>query len=69
MADPGGRAVWGEGLWSLVCRDFGFEFRREYGCLSLVNIVLLGRGLCDGPISRPGESCRVCVTQCDKVQQ
>ena len=33
--------------------------------------VLLGRGLCDGPIPRPKESYRVCVCviECDQVQQ
>jgi hypothetical protein len=33
---------------------------------------LSGRGLCDGPITRPEESYRVCVfvcvTECDQVQ-
>ena len=33
--------------------------------------VLVGKGLCDGPIRRPEESNQmcVCVLQCDKVQQ
>jgi hypothetical protein len=31
--------------------------------------VLSGRGLCDGPISRPEESFRVwCVSECDQVK-
>ena len=31
--------------------------------------VLSGRGLCDEPIPRPEESYRVCVVECDQVQQ
>jgi hypothetical protein len=27
-ADPSGRAVYGVGLWALVCWDRGFESRR-----------------------------------------
>ena len=54
----------------LAAWDLGFEFRRWHGCLSLVNIVCYsGRGLCDGPIPRPRESSRICVTECDKGQQ
>ena len=30
--------------------------------------VLSGRGLCEGPISRPEESYRVCVCVCDQMQ-
>jgi hypothetical protein len=31
--------------------------------------VLSGRGLCDGPISRPEESYRLwCVSECDQVK-
>jgi hypothetical protein len=31
--------------------------------------VLSGRGLCDGPIPRPEESCRLwCVSECDQVK-
>jgi len=34
--------------------------RRGHGCLSLVNVMCgAGRGLCDRPILRPGESYRV----------
>jgi len=41
---------------------YGFESRRGYGCLSLVNVVFSGRGPCDGLITRPDESYRVwCV--------
>jgi len=31
--------------------------------------VLSGRVLCDGPISRVEEFYRVCVSECDQVQQ
>jgi hypothetical protein len=31
--------------------------------------VVYVRGLCDGSISRPGQSCRLRLTVCDKVQQ
>ena len=50
------------------CWDYGFESRQQHGCLFLVS-VLSGRGLCDGPISRPEESYRacMCVTERDKV--
>jgi hypothetical protein len=34
-----------------------------------VSAVLSGRGLCDGPITRREESYRMCVTECDPVQQ
>jgi hypothetical protein len=34
--------------------------------MSVVNVV---RGFCDEPISRPGESYRVCVIECVRVQQ
>jgi len=47
----------------LACWDCGFEFRRGHWCLSVVECcVLLGRGLCDGPIPLPEESYRVCVS-------
>jgi len=28
-----------------------------------------GRGLCDGPITRPEEAYRICVTECARMQQ
>jgi len=35
--------------------------------LSVVSVVLLGRGLCDGLITGPGESYRLwCVVVCDQ---
>jgi hypothetical protein len=37
--------------------------------VSCTVFVLSGRGLCDGPIPRPEESCRVwCVSECDQVK-
>ena len=45
--------------------DCGFESRRGDGYLSLVSVVLSGRGLCDGPITRPEESYRLwSVSEC-----
>ena len=38
-------------------------------CQVEMSLVLSGRGLCDGSISRPDEFYRLCVTGCDKVQQ
>jgi hypothetical protein len=44
------------------CWDCGFEFRRKHGCLSLISVVLSGRGLCDALISHPEQSYRMwCV--------
>ena len=39
IADPGGRAVLGVVLRPLVCWDCGYEYRWEYGCLSLLSVV------------------------------
>jgi len=36
-----------------------FESHRGHGCLSVVSVVLSGRGLCDGLIMRPEESYRL----------
>jgi hypothetical protein len=37
--------------------------------VSCTVFVLSGKGLCDGPIPRPEESCRVwCVSECDQVK-
>ena len=48
------------GLRPLACWSYGFESRRRHGCCECC--VLSGRGLCDGLITRPEESCRVwCV--------
>jgi hypothetical protein len=42
---------------------------RGHGCLPVVSVVCLsGRGLCDGLITRPEESYRLCcVIVCDQV--
>jgi hypothetical protein len=47
----------GLGLVLLSCWDCGFEPRRIHGCLYLpLYLVLSGRDLCVGLISRPQES-------------
>ena len=67
QAGPSGRAVDGVGLRLLACWDCGFKSQPGHGCLSVVNVVCLsGRGLCDGLITRPEESYRLCcVVVCD----
>jgi hypothetical protein len=61
-ADPIGHAVKDVGLQPLEGWNCGFESRRVHGCLSLVSVVLSGRGFCDGLVTRPEESYRVwCV--------
>jgi hypothetical protein len=51
------------GLRPLACWDCGFESSRGNGCLSVCCecCVLSGKGLCDGLITRPEKSCRLCV--------
>jgi hypothetical protein len=51
-------AVWSKalGLRPLACWDRGFESCQEHGCLSVVSVVLSGRGLCDGLITHSEES-------------
>jgi hypothetical protein len=45
------------------------KYHRGYGCLSLVSVVLSGRGLCDGPIPHPEESYGLwCLLQCDQMK-
>ena len=39
----------------------GSNLARRNGCVSFVNVVSSGRGLCDGPIPRPEESYSMCV--------
>jgi hypothetical protein len=39
----------------LACWDSVFESREEHECLSSVNVVLSGRGVCDGPIPLPAD--------------
>ena len=55
-----GRSQWPRGLRCgiAVTRLLGFRVRilPEHGCLSLLSLVLSGRGLCDGQISRQEES-------------
>ena len=52
--------------WRSLVRDCGFESRRGHGSLSLVSVViLLGRGLCVGLITRPEESYRMWCVVCD----
>jgi len=41
------------GVWPLACWDCGFESWMSVSCKCCV---LLGRGLCDGPITRPEKS-------------
>ena len=43
-----------------TCWECGFESRRGNGCLSLMIVVLSGRGLCVGLITRPEEFYPVC---------
>jgi hypothetical protein len=47
-------------LQPLGCWGRGFESRSRYGCLYVV-LSCVGRGLCDGLITRPEESYRVSV--------
>jgi hypothetical protein len=55
-AGPSGRAVLGIGQRPLACCDRGFESYRGHGCLSVVCVVLSGRSLCDGLVTRSEES-------------
>jgi hypothetical protein len=58
-AMPSGCAVSGVGLRPPDCWDCRFESRRGHGCLSLVSVVLPGRGLCVQLITRPEKTYRV----------
>jgi hypothetical protein len=60
-----GCAVWSVVLWPNACCVCGFEYRCEqHGCLSVVSVVCCQvQGLCDGLITRPGESYRLCCVQ------
>jgi hypothetical protein len=51
-------------LWSLACWDCRFESRRRHDRLSLVNVVLSGRGLADGTIPHQDRSYWVWVCVC-----
>jgi hypothetical protein len=50
-ADPRGRAVYGVGLRTLACWDYGFESRWGHSCLSLVSILC-----CQVEVSATGRS-------------
>ena len=74
------RSQWPHGLRRgfAAIRLLGMRVRipTGHGCLSVVECcVLSGRGLCDGLITRPEESYRlclcvcVCVIQCDQMKQ
>jgi hypothetical protein len=52
-------------LRPLACWDYGSEFRKGHGCLSIVCVVCFQvRGLCDWAITRPGESIEYGVFEC-----
>jgi hypothetical protein len=54
------------GLRPIECWNSRFKSRPGHGCPSLLSVVLSGRGLCDGPITRPEKSYRLrCVIVCD----
>jgi hypothetical protein len=62
VGSASGRAVDGVGLRPLCCWDRGFESRSGMDvCLLCLYVVLscVGRGLCDGLITRPEDSYRV----------
>ena len=60
--DPGGRKVQGVGMRPLGCWDLCSNPGGGWMFVCCECCVLLGRGLCDRPITRPEESCRVwCV--------
>ena len=47
-------------------RYHGFEFHLGHGYLSVVSVVLSGKGLCDELITHPEESYRLwCIVVCD----
>jgi hypothetical protein len=57
-----GRAVKSVGLHPLACWNFGFRIPpKAWRSVSSEYCALSGRGLCDGPIFRAEESCRVCT--------
>jgi hypothetical protein len=69
MAHPSGRAVWGV---SSAARLLGLRVRFWSGdwCLFVMSVVLLGRGLCDCPITRPEESyCVWCLSVTEELHR
>jgi hypothetical protein len=58
-----GRSQWPRGLrrGSAAAHLLGLRVRNPLGAWMPMSCVLLGRGLCDGLITRPEESCQVCV--------
>jgi hypothetical protein len=60
-----GLMLLGVGLLPLDCWGHGFESRTEHGCLSVV-LSCVGRGLCDGLITRTEESYLVSVRVYDQ---
>jgi hypothetical protein len=65
---------WQRGLrrGSVAASMLGLRVRIPPGAWMSVSCecrVLSGRGLCDWPIPHPEESYRLCVIECDQVQQ
>ena len=54
------------GVWPLTCWDFGFEYRRGYGCLSLVSVVCCQVEVSADHSSRGLLPWVVCKTECDR---
>jgi len=53
--------------WVYSCPVLGLQFQIPPGVWMSVSsecCVLSGRGLCDGPVPRPEESCRMCMRAC-----
>jgi hypothetical protein len=61
---PSGRAVEDMVLRPLACWDCGFKSCWGHGYLSLVSVMLSGKGLCVGSITRPEVSYRA-LSECD----
>ena len=54
----------------ICCRSLaGISGSNPAWGIYVLSLVLSGRGLCDGSISRPDEFYRLCDTGCDKVKQ
>jgi hypothetical protein len=61
-----GRRSWWRWSWAFGYWDRGFESRSRHGCLWLcVMLSCVGRGLCDGLITRPKESIK-CLNKITK---